>query len=147
MYYDQILRELQTNGFHPGLGSEGVRDDRVELERLTDKQWTQLVPVGTLEVPELVFARGTSRLSSRSQLTLDDLVSQLNTWPQYYVLIRGNASTIGDLEANKALAQSRAEAAADYLKQQGISDVRVRAVGVEPSGTTSVSFVLGQTPY
>ena len=78
---------------------------------------------------------------------LDDLIEKLAAWPQYYLLIRGNASLQGDLEANKALAEARAAAAEQYLTQNGVSENRVRAVGGEPSGTTSVTFVLGQTPY
>ena len=94
-----------------------------------------------------VFARGTSTLTSRSQTVLDELMENLENWPQYYLLIRGNASLEGDLEANRALARARAKAAEAYLIQNGVSQNRVRALGGEPSGTTSVSFVLGQTPY
>jgi hypothetical protein len=147
MYYDRILAQLQHSNFHPGLSDETIRDDTIELPALTDAQWEQLVPVGTLEVPPLVFARGTSRLTSASQHVLADLVTKLNTWPQYYVLIRGNASRQGDLEANQALAEARARAAEQQLIGQGISQNRVRALGVEPSGTTSVSFMLGEMPY
>ena len=93
------------------------------------------------------FGTGTSRLTSHSQLVLDQLADTLRNWPQYYVLVRGNASRQGDLEANQALAEARAQAAAAYLAAAGIDKNRVRAIGVEPSGETSVSFVLGQPPY
>jgi hypothetical protein len=147
LYYDRILTDLKSAGFHPGLDVEKIRDETVVLPPLADRQWEELVPVGTLQVPPLVFARGTSRLTTRSRVVLDDLVDKLAAWPQYYLLIRGNASLEGDLEANKALAEARAKAAAEYLTGKGVSEHRVRAVGAEPSGTTSVSFVLGQTPY
>jgi ABC-type nitrate/sulfonate/bicarbonate transport system substrate-binding protein len=147
LYYDKILADLKAAGFHPGLDVEKIRDETAALPRLDARQWETLVPVGTLQVPPLVFARGTSKLSSRSRIVLDDLIEKLAAWPQYYLLIRGNASLQGDLEANKALAETRAAAAAEYLTQNGVSQNRVRAVGGEPSGTTSVTFVLGQTPY
>ncbi len=147
LYYDKVLSQLKQKDFHPGLDIEKIRAETVELPPLDDQQWKSLVPVGTLQVPPLVFARGTSTLSSRSRKVLDDLIGKLETWPQYYLLVRGNASLRGDAEANQALAQARAEAAEAYLVQNGVSRNRVRAVGGEPSGATSVSFVLGQTPY
>jgi len=63
------------------------------------------------------------------------------------VLVRGNASLRGDPEANKKLAQDRAKTAEKYLTDGGIDSSRVRAVGVEPSGRTAVTFLLGEPPY
>ena len=144
LYYDKVLARLKDAKFHPGV--EELRDD-TSLPALDDSQWDRLVPVGTMEVPPLVFARGTATLTQKSQQVLGELVEKLRTWPQYYVLIRGNASLSGDPEANRELAQARAKAAEEYLVQSGIDKNRVRAVGGVPSGETNVSFVLGQTPY
>ncbi|MEL6894697.1 MAG: phosphate ABC transporter substrate-binding/OmpA family protein, partial [Planctomycetota bacterium] len=144
LYYDTLIRGLKDRGFFPG--SEEIRQAQ-QLQPLSDRQWEGLQPVGTLSVPTLVFARGSDRLTGRSQQILDSLAGQLEQWPQYYVVIRGNAATRGDAEANKTLAQQRAAAAEKYLLQHGVSKVRIRAIGGEPSGTTNVSFVLGQRPY
>jgi hypothetical protein len=38
-------------------------------------------------------------------------------------------------------------AAEEYLIAQGVEKSRLRAVGGDPSGTTSVTFMLGQLPY
>ena len=54
---------------------------------------------------------------------------------------------VGDVTANKKLAQQRAQAAKDYLVGKGISDHRVRSTSGEPSGKPSVRFVLGEIPY
>jgi outer membrane protein OmpA-like peptidoglycan-associated protein len=145
-YYDQVLRDLLAAKFHPGLEAEGMRDDTFQLPELADAEWDQLVPVGTLQVPLLVFARGTDRLTERSEQVLSELAAKLGT-SHYYVLIRGNASRRGSLDANKRLAAARAEAAAEYLVGRGVDSHRIRARGVEPSGETSVTFMLGQTPY
>ncbi len=147
LYYDKLLTKLQTNNFHPGLASETVRDDRVSLPKLTESQWKSLAPVGTLSVPELVFGRGNDRLVPSSQTTLDDLVKTLNSLPQAYVIVQGNASTRGDAEANQKLAQDRASAAERYLVGAGVDANRIHAVAGQPSGSTTVSFVLGQPPY
>jgi outer membrane protein OmpA-like peptidoglycan-associated protein len=147
LFYDKILKHLQASDFHPGLAEESVRDEPVQLKDLSDEEWLRLTPLGTLDVPQLVFARGTDRLTINSRAVLDDLVQALNSFPQTYVLIRGNASTRGNTDANMRLAESRAKAAETYLINAGIDENRVRAVGVEPSGEMSVSFVLGQEPY
>ena len=147
LFFDGLLKKLQNSQFHPGLDTETVRDDTVELPPLSDQQWQQLTPIGTLAVPPLVFARGTDRLTESSQAALDELVGTLQTFPYAYVLVRGNASKQGDLQANRELAEKRAAAAERYLVQAGVSANRVRAVAGEPSGATSVTFVLGQPPY
>jgi outer membrane protein OmpA-like peptidoglycan-associated protein len=148
LYFDEPLRQLFDSEFHPG-GRPGdeVVDRAAPLPALTDQQWDSLVEVGTIQVPTLVFPRGTAVVTERSERILDELVQQLNNWPQYYVIIRGNASLRGDLEANKQLARRRAVATEQYLISHGVSQRRIRAVGAEPSGTTSVSFLLGQIPY
>jgi outer membrane protein OmpA-like peptidoglycan-associated protein len=146
LYFDQPLRQLFDAGFHPGDEQEEVRQ-REQLAALSDQQWESLEPVGTLSVPALVFPRGTDKLTERSERILDELVSQLETWPQYYVILRGNASRKGDLEANKRLAEQRAKATERYLTSHGVASRRIRAVGSEPSGKTSVSVLLGQLPY
>jgi outer membrane protein OmpA-like peptidoglycan-associated protein len=147
LYYTQILEELSNANFHPGVMPENVRSERDQLPALTDVEWTKLISVGTLEVPTLVFARGTSRLNESSKQHLNVLSETLKTFPTYYLLICGNASTKGDLEANKTLAMSRAKEAENYLLSAGVSSQRMKCIAGEPTGSTSVTFVLGETPY
>lgn len=140
------LEKLFQVGFHPGEEAEVVDRD-TPLPELSNEQWESLQEVGRIQVPALDFARGRDDLTEPSKRTLDDLVEQLLSWPQYYVMIRGNASLRGDIEANKRLAESRAQAAARYLTTHGVAQRRIRSLGGEPSGTTGVSFRLGQLPY
>jgi flagellar motor protein MotB len=146
LYYDKILTALRDNNFHPG-GLEEIRQDSDVLPVLKDEEWAKLTPVGTLQVPTIVFARGTSGITEQSELTLNELIEKLKSWPQYYVSIHGNASLRGNLEANKLLAAERAKAVETYLLENGISKTRVKAVAVEPSGSTDVVFQLGYMPY
>lgn len=145
LYHSEILADMEKSNFHPG--SEDVKNDLSELPPLTEGQWKNLQPVGKLEIKQLVFARGTAILTEESQQTLDELAEILKTFPQYYVIIKGNATTVGDLEANKALAFSRAKAAEKYLVEKSIHKNRIRAIAVDPTGITSVDFILGQLPY
>ena len=142
LYNDSIWDELAD--FHPGVDQEEIRG--MQLPKLNESQWDSLVEVGTARAPLLVFARGTDRLTQRSKLLLDELAGTLQA-TRYYVIVRGNASRRGDAEANQRLAQQRAKSVAGYLVQQGVSADRIRAIGVQPSGSTSVSFVLGEPPY
>jgi flagellar motor protein MotB len=146
LYYDGIMRKLFDTSWHPGFGREDVRQEKA-LAALSEAEWDQLKPVGTLNVPRLVFARGTSRLSGLSTSTLDDLVDKLTTWPQYYLVVRGNTSAQGDVEANKKLAQDRADSAVEYLVSKGVDRNRIHADVSKPNGSTTVAFILGELPY
>lgn len=145
LYYDKILRTLYDNNFHPGFGNEQIRKDAA-LVSLTDAEWKKLSPVGTLQVNNLVFARGTSRMTAASEAILADLVHKLKTWPQYYLIVRGNAVG-GDTEINRKLAQNRAQATVEWLIQNGVDKNRLKADTSEPRGGSTVSFILGQVPY
>ncbi len=147
LFNQRILQNLRATDFHPGLQSETLEQEGTTLPVLSGDDWTNLREIGELNVPPLVFARGTAQLQPSSQVVLDELVRTLNTWPQYYVLIKGDATRRGNVEANRQLAEQRAKAAADYLVQRGIHQSRVHAVAVEPTGEASVSFVLGEAPY
>ncbi len=142
LYNDAIMTSLSD--FHPGTDREQIRG--TAMPKLTDRQWESLVEVGAARAPTLVFARGTARLTERSRSLLNELAGMLQS-TRYYVIVRGNASRRGNLEANKRLAEQRARAVEQYLIEKGVDTDRVRATGVEPSGSTSVSFVLGELPY
>lgn len=145
-YYDGVVRKLYDSSWHPGFGPESVRQEQA-LASLTDEEWVKLKPVGTLQVPRLVFARGGARLSESSQQTLDSLATSLQSWPQYYLIVRGNHASDGDTEANRILAETRAQSAVDYLIGKGVDRIRIHAETSKPNGSTTVSFVLGELPY
>jgi flagellar motor protein MotB len=145
-YYDGIVRRLHDTGWHPGFGQESVRQEK-SLLTLTNEEWSKLKPVGTLQVPRLVFSRGTSNLTAASETTLAELADKLKNWPQYYLTVRGNSSSEGDLDANTKLAESRAKAAVEWLVQHGVDKVRVKAETAKPNGSTTVVFILGELPY
>lgn len=145
LYYNKIIQNLSTTNFHPGFDAEDVKDEK--LAELSIEEWNSLKPAGTLSVPEIVFARGTSVLREPGKNTLDVLVETLNSFPNYYVMVKGNASKNGNVEANKQLAQSRAEVVRNYLLEKGIHEHRIRAIAGDLGDSISVSFVLGGTSY
>jgi outer membrane protein OmpA-like peptidoglycan-associated protein len=142
LFFDRVMSNLQTAKFLP---SEVIRST-TELPTLSDDQWKALAPVGTLNVPEIVFARGTANLTPSSTQTLDDLAQTLNAWPAYYLVVEGSTSAGGNQEANNALAARRAEATVEYLRSQGIPASRMTSRRGN-AGQSRVSFILGELPY
>jgi len=163
LYYDGILRDLKDARFHPGrminilsddTGADEVFEqvhDEVAVPALNDQAWDNLVEVGEMRAPPISFGRGNARLSLGGRRGLEALAGTLRSFPQYYVWVIGHARAEGDPEANLALAQSRAKAAADYLVSQGIPPQRLRVEAAQPAGRAgeaqSVSFMIGQEPY
>lgn len=142
LYYPGILKELKDSGFHPGISGEkeDMRREK-ELPPLTADQWAKLQKIGTMQVDELVFSRGSSELTDSSRENLDRLAESLRAWPTYYVTIEG--SSAGDPE----MALERARSAESYLVEKGVAQARVRATQSKTMGKTRVSFVLGQQPF
>jgi flagellar motor protein MotB len=146
LFFDRPLAGLQTRNFHPGLNNEEIRE-QATLEALGDKAWDSLVPVGTLNAPELLFARGSSNLTEQSRSILDELAEKIKSWPQFYLKVRGSSSKKGDAEANRALAAKRADTVVEYLQSIGMPKERIRSVEGGPDGETRVTFQVVQVPY
>jgi outer membrane protein OmpA-like peptidoglycan-associated protein len=161
LYYDKILSGLKDKNFHPGriVSIKGVDNSAefeavrgvAELKVLTDEEWNKLMPVGQLRVEPISFGRGKSAIGIQGQRDLDELVNNLKAWPTFYLKIAGHASAQGDMEANMALAQSRADAVTEYLYAGGVSQPRIKSLAIKPLGENSqsfsVTFELGQLPY
>jgi outer membrane protein OmpA-like peptidoglycan-associated protein len=160
LYYDQMLASLQADGFHPArklnvlgnmagmAGLDAVRSDD-DLPALTDDEWNELVGVGNIKVNKITFGRGSSNINVGGQRELRDLTDRLSSFPQYYLLVVGNATAKGDPAANLALAQQRSDAVKEYLSTLGVTPNRLKAMAGAPNNrtTSSVSFIVGQRPY
>jgi outer membrane protein OmpA-like peptidoglycan-associated protein/ABC-type taurine transport system substrate-binding protein len=163
LFYDQIVRDLHAQEFHPGKklnviagagpGTQDLEAARgaANLRKLSDAEWERLIPVGEMRVPPIAFARGTSRLNVQSERELQFLAKRLQSLPGYYLTVVGHARAQGDADANLKLANDRAAAAAQALRENGLHANRIRAIAEPPSAANaaaqSVSFVVGQVPY
>ncbi len=146
LFFEAILREIQASGFHPGIQPEEIRQ-AASLVELTDEHWKKLEPVGTISVPPLVFARGQATLSEASHSILDELAEKLSSWPQYYVLVRANVGSRGDMSINRRIADQRVQSVLQYLQSKGVPVAKLKSVPGEILDNMSVSFVFGQLPY
>lgn len=145
-YYTGILDNLNQSNFHPG--SEKIKDQKYKFKKLSNSQIEKLMPIGTLQIPSLIFARGTDRLTGRSYNVLDDLSKTIDSFSQAYVTIIGDHSLRGNKEANSKLALQRTIVAKKYLIEKGIEENRLinRTIDV-PTGKTEVKFILSRLPY
>jgi outer membrane protein OmpA-like peptidoglycan-associated protein len=147
LYYDKVLAKLQSNNFHPGVNAEAIRKDSDNLPALSEEQWKTLIPVGTLEVPTIVFARSRDAITEQSETTLNELVEKLKSWPVYYVQISSNVRVIGSkTSADLDLEVRRGEAVVSYLVSKGIGKNRIRSVQ-GGKNESSVSAVLLYPAY
>lgn len=83
-----------------------------------------------LVMPEsITFDVAQSDVKPTFYRTLDELAQTLSQYNQTQVIIKGHASSEGDLDFNQRLSQDRAISVADYLSQRGVSPARIRAIG------------------
>ena len=163
LYFDQILTDMKADNFHPsnrmnlieGLGQgtgdlQGVRTN-ANLGALSDEQWKTLQSVGDLDVPSIGFRRGSAAISLSGEHELKRLKKMLDSFPSFYLRVVGQARAVGDPEANRRLARSRAESVVSFLNTEGVNADRIRteaAPAASRSGSAqSVRFELGQVPY
>lgn len=77
----------------------------------------------------ILFAFDSSELQSSARENLGDLSQSLTQYPNTEVLIVGHTDSTGSDSYNMALSERRADSAANYLVQRGITRSRIRAEG------------------
>ena len=163
LYYDRVLTAMRGANYHPGRGLnlvDGIGPGSNDLEQvrgeaeakaLTPEQWANLQPVGELRIDAIEFGRGSANISVTSERELQALAKRLGTFPSYYLRVIGHARAEGDPEANRILAQNRAESVARFLESQGLSANRIRTEAATTKVTggagQAVSFAVGQVPF
>lgn len=114
------------------------------LNRILDPLRARIAYLESLHVPQTVgamsksiyFDTGSAALGDNDQAALDEVAGFMSQYPIATVVITGYADTQGSLEANRALAQRRAQAVAQALRGLGgplAGSVAVVAMG-EPEG-------------
>jgi outer membrane protein OmpA-like peptidoglycan-associated protein len=114
------------------------------FNRILDPLRARIAYLESLHVPQNIgaltkavyFDTGSAALGDDDRATLDEVSAFLSQYPIATVVITGFADTQGSLEANRALAQRRAQAVAQALRGLGgplAGSVAVVAVG-EPEG-------------
>lgn len=144
-FYARVLRSMQEGGFRPGTDGQAAAGATGELQALDEGEWGRLVVMGSMRVPPVNFARGTARLNVQSRRDLAALARTLESFPWCYLRVTGCTRPEGDREANRKLAQERAQAAVEELAGNGVSRNRLRAATIFSEGGEDAAAAGGQT--
>ena len=153
LFYKGVLTEMNSSNFRPTSIGQGENIQAAQkAPALSDAEWGNLMDVKDMQIKNLSFQRGTSKLTPISEFYLKELIGKLNSMPLYYLKVTGHARAGGsNPEANLRLAEKRAKVVVDYLIAQGINPDRLHSFSEKPSGTgsaaQSVDFQLLEQPY
>jgi len=102
------------------------------------KDWAKLQPVAGANRDPIYFPKGSSDLSTDSLEQLQEVADTLKTQSDYYLEIQASAK--GTTEADKALAQGRAKAVFNWLRDKGVDEKRMKARTASAAGDGTVTF-------
>jgi len=74
------------------------------------------------------FLSGSAWISKADRAELDKTAAKLNSDSKYHAVIHGHTDNVGDPEANKRLAQKRANAVKKYLVEQGVDPAKLEII-------------------
>ena len=75
------------------------------------------------------FSSGSSTISAKSYMILEEVVNSLKGYPEVNITIQGYTDSVGKESLNLRLSQERAESVMNYLIGKGIDPARLKAVG------------------
>ena len=81
----------------------------------------------------VTFKTGSANLTALSKYELSNVINFMKSNPAVTLELAGHTDSTGDLKANQALSQSRAEAVYNYLTNKGVANSKLRAVGYGPN--------------
>lgn len=90
----------------------------------------------------LLFEFDSSTLQPEAEQNLQEFASSMNEFEETNILVVGHTDSKGAESYNQTLSESRAQAATDYLVQEGISAERIRTEGrgeTEPIATNETA--------
>ncbi len=78
---------------------------------------------------KILFGYDRSDLSSGAQQSMDNLANVLETYPDTNIEIQGHTDSRGSENYNMGLSQRRAATVANYLRGNGIDELRINPIG------------------
>jgi OOP family OmpA-OmpF porin len=121
----------------PDSDGDGVNDEEDKCPQLPGTAANQGCPEIKEEVRKQVaynaarvyFVTGSSKLSSKSNKALDDVVKILGSDANFKLSIEGHTDNVGKDEYNQTLSEARAASVKEYLVKKGIDESRLTAQG------------------
>ena len=115
---------------------EHFRTDTVVQTRVDTVQQTVTVVAPVEQADQLVlrvqFETNLTSLLPKSRPVLDTIAMAIIATPNSHWDVQGHTDSIGSAQANKVLAQGRAQTVVDYLVSKGVSRSILMATGVGP---------------
>ncbi len=105
-------------------------DKNTQYQEITkDLKLVPIVKGNVVKMNNLFFETGKAIINSDSYLELENMVKFLNDNPEINIEIQGYTDSQGSSVSNSDLSQKRADAVADYLKNNKISSNRITSKG------------------
>lgn len=84
---------------------------------------------GRFRFNNLTFDTGSAKIAGDSGVEVDNIAAIMNAYPEVKINVEGYTDNVGNVDANKALSQARAEAVKARLLVAGINPDRIAAMG------------------
>jgi outer membrane protein OmpA-like peptidoglycan-associated protein len=124
---DQARSEAATTA---QLAAASSAQQAAELQRQIDVLQAKQTDRGlVLTLGDVLFTTGRADLKPGAAGNLDKLVAFLNKYPDRSVTIQGYTDSVGSEDYNQRLSERRADSVKSYLAEQGISSMRLSALG------------------
>lgn len=125
-------KELLVDALDPSLTGRKTEDtenrkdfkkqDDVSIEENTEK-------VAKIDIPPVYYDSGKATVKPESIPVLNEVLTVLKQFPEYYLIIDAHTDSVGSEEANLKLSKDRAGEVSKYLVSQGVEVNRVVARG------------------
>lgn len=130
-YEFYLLNGLKYNFKLTAAGFQELLEEVTVANENGDGSMSKIFYIKPEDVPELltldnlIFSRGSDRITESSYEGLDELVKFLEDRPNLIIQLEGHTDFAGNEEANMRLSESRVLAVKDYLVAKGVKKARV----------------------
>ena len=131
-YYLSTIRNTDADPYKGQLLDFEIKERRTEFNDNIQKALSSDVDK-IIRLQYVNFETGSANLTALSKYELDNVVTAMGKYPALNIEVAGHTDSTGDLDANVALSEARANTVAKYLTDKGVTASRLRAVGYGPN--------------
>ena len=123
-----VARTQEADAAH--LAAASSAQQAAELQRQIDALQAKPTDRGLIvTLGDVLFDTGRAGLKPGATSNLNKLVAFLNQYPDRTVVIEGYTDSVGGEDYNQGLSERRADSVKSYLAEQGVSSIRLSALG------------------
>jgi len=123
-----VARTQEADAAHLAAASSALQ--AAELQRQIDALQAKPTDRGlVVTLGDVLFDTGRAGLKAGATSNLNKLVAFLNQYPDRSVVIEGYTDSVGSEDYNQGLSERRADSVKSFLAAQGISSIRLSALG------------------